>query len=281
MQRPHHTGSVTPADLHRPAAGLARFVEQVSVTRATAAPTPIERLPDGTASLVLRARGSARCELFVVGPRTRALFKRPAPADLAISIRFRPGQVGRVLGVPAGELTDLVLFVDQLWGDQGTRLVDALSAAAPPARLELLQQALVARAGQSHEPPAATLARRAVGLLIDCGGAARIGAIAAQLGITPRHLRRVFVATVGVGPKEYARMVRLQRAVRSDGAPSGWAATAAALGYTDQSHLIAEFRALVGMTPLEFARRDRAPEVEAAPGPMLATPQRLAAGRRG
>jgi len=38
---------------------------------------------------------------------------------------------------------------------------------------------------------------------------------------------------------------------RADG-PSSWASIAAAAGYYDQAHLIAEFRAIAGMTPRAF-----------------------------
>jgi AraC-like DNA-binding protein len=71
-----------------------------------------------------------------------------------------------------------------------------------------------------------------------------------RLGVTARHLRRGFAEHVGIGPKELARSVRLQRAVRMTATSSDWGRIAAAAGY-----LIAEFRELVGLTPGAFLKR--------------------------
>jgi len=64
-----------------------------------------------------------------------------------------------------------------------------------------------------------------------------------------------FTETIGIGPKDYARTVRLQRAVRNAATLADWGRIAAAAGYYDQSHLITDFRALVGLTPGAFLKR--------------------------
>ena len=76
-------------------------------------------------------------------------------------------------------------------------------------------------------------------------------AVASGLGVSERHLRRVFHETVGVSPKAFAKLTRFHRALRAarDDAHAGWASIAAAAGYYDQAHLIAEFRAIAGATP--------------------------------
>lgn len=64
--------------------------------------------------------------------------------------------------------------------------------------------------------------------------------------------------------------MRLQRAVRLSAAAApaarDWARIASAAGYYDQSHLIAEFRDLVGLTPGAFAAQ-RASGALAEPAP--------------
>jgi transcriptional regulator GlxA family with amidase domain len=76
------------------------------------------------------------------------------------------------------------------------------------------------------------------------------------VGLSERQLRRVFATAVGVGPKEYLRMLRFQRAAESAAMPGGQLAVTA--GYYDQAHLISEFRHLARMTPRDFANRQRA-----------------------
>ena len=73
--------------------------------------------------------------------------------------------------------------------------------------------------------------------------------VAAELGITDRHLRRLLLGDVGLGPKTYQRILRLQRflAASEEGQPD--AAAAAAAGYADQAHLRSDTRALAAHTP--------------------------------
>lgn len=81
--------------------------------------------------------------------------------------------------------------------------------------------------------------------------------VAEQLGVTGRHLRRAFTENVGIGPKEFARTVRLQRAMTMAATSRDWARIAADAGYYDQAHLIGDFRQLVGLTPAVFFKRAR------------------------
>ena len=80
---------------------------------------------------------------------------------------------------------------------------------------------------------------------------ASVTSVAGNLGVSARHLRRVFRETLGVSPKTFAKLTRFQRALRAarqDGHAS-WANIAADSGYYDQAHLIAEFRTLTCVTP--------------------------------
>ncbi|MCA9516791.1 MAG: AraC family transcriptional regulator, partial [Myxococcales bacterium] len=70
-----------------------------------------------------------------------------------------------------------------------------------------------------------------------------------------RHLRRAFSDCVGVGPRDFARATRLQRALRLAANAPSWGEVAAAAGYYDQAHLNGEFRDLLGLTPSAFAAR--------------------------
>jgi AraC-like DNA-binding protein len=123
--------------------------------------------------------------------------------------------------------------------------------------LDRLAHALAARAQENVEPSSARLARHAVRLLE--GGEVRVSRVADRLGVTARHLRRVFTESVGVAPKEFARAARLQRAVRAAATSSDWGQIAAGAGYYDQAHLIADFRELVGLTPCAYQRREAQP----------------------
>jgi len=83
---------------------------------------------------------------------------------------------------------------------------------------------------------------------------ASVSTVARELGTSERHLRRVFRGAVGVSPKQFARLVRFERAVRAahEDVRGSWANIAAAAGYYDQAHLIGEFHSISGVTPRAF-----------------------------
>lgn len=197
-----------------------------------------------------------------MGPRTRALFKNAAGVARAVKLQFKPGWAAPLLGVAASALTDQIVPLEDMWGRSGGNLcLELLAARSLPEVLDRLSHAIALRTQQTFESASARLARRAVRLLE--GGEVRVEGVAERLGVTARHLRRAFTESVGIGPKDFARSVRLQRAVRMAGTSKDWGRIAADAGYYDQAHLIADFRELVGLTPSAFLKRAGSPPDEA------------------
>ncbi len=54
-------------------------------------------------------------------------------------------------------------------------------------------------------------------------------------------------------PKHYARISRLGRVLQ--GGEGAWSGVALEAGFHDQSHLIRDFRDLLGLTPEQFRKR--------------------------
>ena len=248
-------------------AELAQLVEVVHVVGPTAGkPLRTERLPDGSIGLLFRltegradSPPSTRAgELSIAGPRTRALYNTISDVLFAIYVRFRPGAGGPFLGVSADALTDGAARIEDVWGSDGLELRDRILAAAGPGEmLEVLQRGLVTRSRRAFDSPAELLARRAVRMLESGPPSLRIEELAAKLGASTRHLRRTFAAAVGVGPREFARSVRLRRALEAAASESSLAKVAVVAGYYDQAHMNADFRDLLDATPRDFVRSRR------------------------
>jgi AraC-like DNA-binding protein len=204
-------------------------------------------LPDGCIDLIW----SDGAGLLAVGPNTTAFLAPMAPGEAAVGVRFRPGGAPALLGVGADALLDLRVPAAEVWGPGAERLEDAVAGAGrPEERGALLRDWLgqgVAR-GSSPDP---LVAAAVAGLQ----GAEPVAALADRLGVGQRHLRRRFTAEVGYGPKRFARVVRLQRAlaIAASGGARGWSEVAFAAGYADQSHLVNDCRALAGVPPTLLA----------------------------
>ncbi|WP_394833761.1 AraC family transcriptional regulator [Pendulispora rubella] len=245
-----------------PTRPLAPYVECFWTKRVDVSRTRVRQrvLPDGCMDILFYLDADRRPEGLVVGTMTRALLlvDESAAGDRVAAVRFRPGGAVAFLATPAHELTDMNIALDEVWRDTeglGERLRTAASPAACVAELEreLLLRLVNAR-------PLDPLIGAAVGALRRVhDGPLRIGELARTLGVSRQHLAQKFKVHVGIGPKEFERVVRMTRLTERLLAPAraGQRTTTAELaydlGYYDQAHMIHEFKALTGLTPREYA----------------------------
>ena len=187
---------------------------------------------------------------MLAGPASRAAVIEFEQGRAHISVTFALGAASCFFAPPLNLTRDLQIPLGDVWGRPGTVLREqVLEAATPQDALAVVEGVLLgALTGlRDHLVVAACEA-------LSAGTA--VGKVAADLGVLPRTLRRRFTAQVGLSPKRFARVQRLQRVVRDlDGRSSvDWAGVAARHGYADQPHLVGEFRQLVGVTPTEYLR---------------------------
>lgn len=251
--------SSLPALAASPTRGLLhRFVARVEVVRPRAGELrrSVDFLPDGTTTLVFRALGGGAGDVGVRGPMTRAYYKTAPAIPLSLRVVFRPGGGYPFFGVPVRDLVDRMVPLEDLWGARAKELIESLLAAVEHRGDvgALVERALLDRIRvQPFEPASAVQARAGVRLLD--GGNRSIDDVARQLGISGRHLRRIFHTTVGFGPKTYARITRFQRALALGRAqPGRWSEVAHRAGYFDQAHLAADFRELALVSPGALGR---------------------------
>ncbi|WP_169927940.1 helix-turn-helix domain-containing protein [Labilithrix luteola] len=241
-----------------PSGRLRPWVTSVTVMSVGSMPErTFTRLPNGNSSLVMCVDDEA-VKLVAVGPNDRASYKRSSSIPFYARLSFRPGAARTLLGVVASDLANRMVSVDDLWGNRATRLREALHVAGrnEDAAVRVLESVLLERLETSRDVQAAThgmqLAHRALEAL-DCDDPSSVNDLASRLGVSERRLRQFFSDEIGVSPKRMARIARIRRAVSRVGRV-GWARLAADTGFYDQAHLNAEFRALLGVSPTNFAR---------------------------
>jgi AraC-like DNA-binding protein len=217
-------------------------------------------LPDGCMDLIWNGT-----ELLVAGPDTAAHLVERGPGEPVVGLRFAPGVLPGLLGVPAAAVRDQRVPLREMHG----RLARAAAAriaggAAPTAALAEVASALPGRPDL------------AVGEL-----AARIGAgsaaatTAAALGWTTRTLHRRCLDAFGYGPAVLRRILRFRRAAALLHAGVTPSEVAAVAGYADQPHLSREVRALSGVSPGQLLRPAE-PQAPLANGRPVRLPVQLA-----
>jgi AraC-like DNA-binding protein len=223
-------------------------------------------LPRGAATVIIdvgqrqrvdfyAADGRTRLEVppaFVTGAHTASYVSEMPAHEPAMAIHFRPGGARPFFGIPLGELENGIVGLDDIWGRAGAELHDRLvEAPTVPARFDIVERFLLSRpwsSGRRHPGVATALAA------IEVNPSIQMAEIRDMAGMTTKRLIALFRAEVGLSPKAYARIRRLQAALRLLGSMNG-ARVAAQVGYFDQAHFVREFRSFTGMTPTQYAEQ--------------------------
>jgi AraC-like DNA-binding protein len=231
--------------------------------------TPQPILPDGTTELIVHRgrpfrhfsddRAELQASRLFVGQLTKPAIIAPDGDADVVAIRFRPFGAFALTGIPPGLLTDHIADATSLgcrWLTDAMR--EAKDADTAIDALRALEAALVRRVTDARGAPAVDNALVAAVQAIDLSrGTIRIDDVATTAGVTRRHLERLFDTRVGLTPKSYARLIRLQTAAsRLAATPDDRLADVSGeTGYFDESHMIREFLAIAGRSPAEFRTR--------------------------
>jgi AraC-like DNA-binding protein len=218
-------------------------------------------LPDGCPEIILHL-GDAFERIHRDGgrehqPLTIFAGQLLGPLDLratgrvaVVGIRLRPDGAAALLREPQQNLVGLTLGLDVLSPSLGHLLDEVRGDARKPDDVAQIVQPALARhveAGsidrQVHE---------AVEAIQHARGLIAVDALAARVGLTPRHLERRFNHIVGISPKRLARVTRFQRALRMFeqlDSPQRGTRTAVTCGYADQAHFVRDFSEFAGCAP--------------------------------
>ncbi|ANN17939.1 AraC family transcriptional regulator [Amycolatopsis orientalis] len=187
----------------------------------------------------------------VLGLRDRPLLAEQAGASRGIAVALSPLGSYALFGIPLRELTNAAIAASDLL--RSGSLIERLAEAADwPERFRLLDEYLLSR--MARGPELAAPVRYAWERLMT--GPVRIDALADEIGWSRQHLSARFREQIGLNPRTAGRIARLNRVVALvSRAPSlSWAEVAYRGGYSDQAHLVREFRALTGSSPTEVGK---------------------------
>lgn len=207
--------------------------------------------------------------LFVGAMLRPRVIEMTGAVDL-VGVRLRPGVGGTLLGMPASELTDRTVDLDEvLPASRAAGLGEELSSAGDPsARIAALEAHLRRWFRRAHPAPPAVGA--AVGLIERSRGAIPVRELERRIGLSARQLERLFARYAGMTPKTACRVARFRTAWRRLHRPEPISLSRLALGcgYADQAHLTREFHAFAGLPPGRYrVHRAHVASVQDPPAP--------------
>lgn len=188
-------------------------------------------VPDACSDIIVYNGG----DTVLVGPTMKVALPRLATGAHLRGLRFRTEALFVALGLPGEEIRDLTLPLAAVLPDRDARRVT--------------EAVWTGRFPEALRPrPLDARVRRAVRRLSSGAG---VAAVAGEIDVTERHLRRLLLTHTGIGPKAVGRVGRFQRFLReAETRPSSLGTLAAEAGYADQAHLSREVRELTGLTPV-------------------------------
>jgi AraC-like DNA-binding protein len=237
------------------------------------APTPHRLLPDASVSLafVCRRDGRGRPDqprLVLIGPITAArLGAFPGRHEMA-AVKLKLEWVRPLLGARPQEHRDRGDTLAGLLPRQAGELEDRLTQTrAAGEALDVLARAV--RDLRPRPRAGDEVAAVALDLVRQTGGRMSMERIADLQGVSTRHLRRRVGEVAGISLREYAREVRLMRALTTADrfVRPPWADLAVQAGFYDQPHLVRDCQVVCGLPPGRLHRERRLEQVAESSNP--------------
>ena len=182
---------------------------------------------------------------------------QPQPRTSTIIVNLKPQAAYRLLGCPMDELANDHVPLDAILNGSTVRELERRIAEAPSIdEAAHIISAFVTRMYEGSRYREHRAVAAVVDDIIVRSGARPIEQLAADAGLSRRHLERLFRVQVGVSPKRLASIARFDWAAGQLAAGRRPSDLAYDAGYADQAHFIRSFARQAGVTP-GAAARDR------------------------
>ncbi|HEY9660129.1 MAG TPA: helix-turn-helix domain-containing protein [Allocoleopsis sp.] len=194
----------------------------------------------------------------ICGVHSQGFIIARRPHCSVLGVHFKPGGIAAFLPIPVRELHNQIISLEDLWENAGELRERLRSHPTPAARFQILEQFLLRAMQPQHRHPAVDFALRE----FERFPHAPVSAVTNQIGLSSRYFNQLFRDSVGLTPKLFCRVRRLQRVLALvDGNPQiDWLDVALTCGYFDHAHLIHDFRTFANCTPTEYlAKRGMLP----------------------
>ncbi len=173
------------------------------------------------------------------------------------AIRFKPEGIYNIFGLPASmfkdSYEDMAMVLGSEFRDFSHWLREEKNVASMIRRAEshLLKSLQRSKIEVSYVNRAAELIRHSKGIKIED--------LPDQVFISQRQLEREFKDKVGISPKHYLRITRINEVIRllDDKHAMDLTSVAYHCGYFDQAHFINDFKSITGKKPTIFIKERR------------------------
>ena len=191
----------------------------------------------------------------VVGVQTGKFTRVLEQAGWVFGVKFKPGAFYPLVRWPVSRLTDTSMSLYEVFGPAGPALEERLRLEGDDKGMLEVAECFLRERMPEHDPHVLAIEE-----MVACIGGhqeiTKVDDLVGRLGLSKRTVQRLFRRYVGVSPKWVIQRYRLHEVAErlAAGEVVDWPSMVVELGYSDQAHLIKDFKMLVGKTPVEYAR---------------------------
>jgi len=175
-----------------------------------------------------------------------------------IIVVFQPTGLNQLMRIPGVELRDNIIRTEDLFGRRVLNLQEKLSEQASLRdKLNLLNTFFIELATKKVFENQ-ILIEASVNFILKNKGANSIHQLVRYTGYSERHIERTFIECIGLTPKKFGNIVKLHgflKLLKDKSKHNNLTKISYEAGYTDQSHLIKEFKKYTGITPNEYLHK--------------------------
>lgn len=168
-----------------------------------------------------------------------------------MGVHFKPGGNASFFTLPAGELHNQIVSLQELWKGRAAELRERLlEAPTLETRFLVLERFLLTMVQSPAQHPVVNFALQK----FQQSPIPTVSAVTDQIAFSTRHFNQLFRDQVGLTPKLFCRVRRLRQVLYllAGKAQVDWIDVATSCGYFDQAHFIHDFRAFADCTPTEY-----------------------------
>ncbi|MBO9583224.1 MAG: AraC family transcriptional regulator [Flavobacterium sp.] len=172
-----------------------------------------------------------------------------------VIVVFQPNGMNQLLQIPAYEFQNSILNLEDIFDQKGLDLQEKLSEGVNYGqKIELLNhffKTLLDKKTFSNQ----LIINTSLDFILAHKGYFSLKQLAGYTNYTERHLERKFKECVGLSPKKFGSVVRLHhflKLLKDKTSDVNLTSIGYDAGFSDQSHLIKEFKKHTGITPREY-----------------------------
>ncbi|GAB3715905.1 helix-turn-helix domain-containing protein [Spirosoma flavus] len=199
---------------------------------------------------------------FLHGQHTLVTNRNVGREFLYLNIKFQPGVLFRLTGIPSYELTNTYIDAEAVFSPDIRTLTEQLRNAGSYAEMLEWAEAFVVRLIRRSQKDAHGIDKVAQ-LLLHNTAPISMDWLASQSCLCARQFERKFKERMGVPAPQLARIARFDKAflLKNAQPQKDWLSIALQCGYYDYQHLVRDYKLITGLTPPSFFQLDnQAPE---------------------